>query len=114
MLTPVAGSLMIDHIFRLYQDTVRRFVRERECRLHAKSQADRIGFSGANPVPDFQRMPFQCGKGFRPRFTAVNVGAVGEVEAVGEFHAPAHTTLRGKGASAGFTVPGVRCHLFSI
>lgn len=26
MLTPVAGSLMIDHIFRLYQDTVRRFV----------------------------------------------------------------------------------------
>jgi hypothetical protein len=55
-------------------------------RLIAQPQADGEGFARADFFADGQRVVLQRGEDFRPRFAAMDVGAVGEVLAVAKFH----------------------------
>ena len=56
-------------------------------RLVAQPQADAVRLARmANPVPHRKGVRAERREGFRPRFAAVDVGAVGEVQTVGEAH----------------------------
>ena len=53
----------------------------------AEAQTDRVGPAGGDAAANDEGVALECVEGLRPRFAAVDVGAVGEVEAVVEFHA---------------------------
>ena len=61
-------------------------LREFPGRPRAEPQPDRVGATGGDAAPDDEGVALQRVKGLRPRFPAMDVGAVGEVEAVVEFH----------------------------
>jgi hypothetical protein len=55
-------------------------------RARAEPQPDRVRPPGGDAATDDEGVALQRVKGLRPRFPAMDVGAVGEVEAVVEFH----------------------------
>jgi len=51
-----------------------------------ETQADRIRETGGNAAANDERVALESFKRLRPRFAAVDVGAVGEMQAVVELH----------------------------
>jgi hypothetical protein len=64
--------------------------------LVAQAKADGEGRVRADFFADGERIFFQRGEGFRPRFAAMDIGAIGEVEAMAEFHDVGATKMRAK------------------
>jgi hypothetical protein len=52
----------------------------------AEAQTDRVRTTGGDAAADDERVTLERVEGLRPRFAAVDVRAIGEVEAVVEFH----------------------------
>ena len=52
----------------------------------AETESDGVGLAGGDALAHHERVLLEHGKRLGPRFAAVDVGAVGEMEAVFEFH----------------------------
>src|SRR5262249_20916250 len=53
-------------------------------RLVAKAQTNRVRFAGADAISDRQRVAVERSERFRPRFAAMNVRAIRQMQAVSE------------------------------
>lgn len=55
-------------------------------RESAQPQSDGVGTGGANPFFNSQRVSFQRAESFRPRFAAMDVGAVSQMMTLCQAH----------------------------